>query len=391
MLYELVRRSSAVHDYTVFHPELDYGDEPPVVGSDGDLGTIAKEDRPIRMHRSPVALAARRGTLRRPVDTARVTAAERTAAQQIDEGDFDLAFVHSCQFTHTPSVLRHITTPSVYFVQEARRNTFEVVGPLSAAGPVPRPWVRPDRFARWGFEQVLRHRDRLAAEAATVLACSSVYVYEAICKGYGLDAKVCPPGVDSELFSPDDGGDRQPERRRVLSVGALDKVKGHDIIVRALASMPEADRPALDVVFEREDDAYAAELAALAASLGVDATLHRRIPDQELAALYRRARVSVCAARLEPFGLTVLESLSSGTPVVAVREGGYRETVVDGVNGYLVERSPSAFATALGRVFAGDLSDEPQSIRSTVVPRWSWDTSVERLHEIFEGAVEGHG
>ena len=45
---------------------------------------------------------------------------------------------------------------------------------------------------------------------------------------------------------------------------------------------------------------------------------------------------------LEPFGLAAIEAMASGTPVVAVREAGPCETVVDGETGFLCERDPDA-------------------------------------------------
>ncbi len=52
-------------------------------------------------------------------------------------------------------------------------------------------------------------------------------------------------------------------------------------------------------------------------------------------------------SQLEPFGLAPLEANSCGTPVVAVAEGGVRETIKDGLNGFLVDDEPEAIAQAI--------------------------------------------
>ncbi len=62
---------------------------------------------------------------------------------------------------------------------------------------------------------------------------------------------------------------------------------------------------------------------------------------------YNRARLCVYAPYLEPFGLVPLEAMACGTPVVAVKEGGIRESVVHGETGILTERDEAAFADAV--------------------------------------------
>lgn len=85
--------------------------------------------------------------------------------------------------------------------------------------------------------------------------------------------------------------------------------------------------------------------------LGVDVEKFRPL---DLVRLYNQARAFIYAPILEPFGLVVLEAMACGTPVVAVKEGGVRESVIDGVTGWLIPRDPHIFADALGRL----LSDE---------------------------------
>ncbi|HWC09713.1 MAG TPA: glycosyltransferase [Acidimicrobiales bacterium] len=172
-------------------------------------------------------------------------------------------------------------------------------------------------------------------------------------------------------------------RPSVLSVGALDPTKGHDFVVEAVGLLPVQNRPPVDVVYERWAPGYDEELRGLARRVGVELRLHRGVTDAELVELYRHATVTACAARLEPFGLSPVESLSCGTPVVAVREGGFRETVIDGVNGELVERHPPAFSSALDRALWRRDEWDPWALRATVVPRWSWERSSARLHELL--------
>jgi len=62
-----------------------------------------------------------------------------------------------------------------------------------------------------------------------------------------------------------------------------------------------------------------------------------RVDEIELASLYEKAKGFVALSRDEDFGMTVVESMMHGTPVLAYNGGGYKETVVPGKNGILIE------------------------------------------------------
>lgn len=88
-------------------------------------------------------------------------------------------------------------------------------------------------------------------------------------------------------------------------------------------------------------------------------TFAGRVTDRELAELYRSAPCVVAPAYDEDYGLTALEAMSYGRPVVACRDGGGLATLVrDGENGLLVEPTGRAIAAAVGR-----LADEPDLAR----------------------------
>ena len=316
------------------------------------------------------------GLASRVLDIEALQLLERRIAHRIDAGGYDAVLVSHDQFTSSPSLLRWVRLPSIYLCQEPRRRSFEPTASNPHASGLRGPLVR-------AYEGLLRRRDASAARAAGWLVTNSDSTADYISRAYGRPALVCHLGVDHETLRarPD-----LSRRRAVLSVGALDPVKGHDLVLEALGRLPADDRPGLDVVFERGDDRFGDRLAARAATLGVELRLHRSVSDQRLAELYATAAATVCAARLEPFGLTAVESLSCGTPVVAVTEGGFSETVVDGVNGRLVERTADALARAIS-----DLLMEPpipaDQLRHGVVPYWSWDAAADRFVGVIEGLL----
>ena len=149
-------------------------------------------------------------------------------------------------------------------------------------------------------------------------------------------------GADPERFAP------QPHERRrgVLYVGRLTPHKGIDRLLRALpdgAPLTVAGSTGHDPLPPERD--YPLLLRRLAA--GRNVRFEGPVPDRELPALHRRAAVFVlpsvettCYGRhvsiTELLGLSALEAMASGTPVIASRTGGVPEIIRDGETGFLV-------------------------------------------------------
>ncbi|HEV7679104.1 MAG TPA: glycosyltransferase family 4 protein [Candidatus Dormibacteraeota bacterium] len=375
LVTEVVRRSAGTHSYDIFTLDLDGtapGDRPGGGGAE---------------HRIPVPMpGVQRLTgptpLRIPGAVARIRAGEREAAARIDAGGYDLCWVHHTEYVQAPFLLRHLTTPALYYVHEPRRQSIE-------AGAYESPHVRrsaPRRALARSFEEYLRRADRASTAAAPFLACNSHFTAEAVRRAYGRDAWVCHPGVDELAFSPGVATTAEGAEAFVLAVGALHWLKRHELVIDAVARTA-APRPDVVIVYERAVPGYAGLLAERAARAGVRLHLRQGVRDTELVDLYRTALVTVCASRLEPFGLTALESASTGTPVVAVAEGGFRETVTPGQTGWLVEPDAAAIAAAVEDARHGNLSPDAATVRASVVPRFTWDATVSRLHELFERAA----
>ena len=126
-------------------------------------------------------------------------------------------------------------------------------------------------------------------------------------------------------------------------------------------------------------------MQALAASRHVSLDLRVGVPAAEVVEALGRAMAMVYVPRLEPFGLAPLEANACGVPVVAVPEGGVRETIQDGVNGLLAERNPAAIAAALCRIHDdGALAARMrQQGREVVEQRWSTALAGERLERFL--------
>jgi len=166
-----------------------------------------------------------------------------------------------------------------------------------------------------------------------------------------------PSGVNTELFRPDGPAEPRGNRPRILTVGRLVERKGFADVIRALTVVPGAE---LVVVGGGSDgpDPYADRLLNLAAQCRVAdrVTMAGPVPAQEMPRWYRSADVLAAAPWYEPFGLTPLEAMACGVPVVATAVGGLTDTVVDGVTGDLVPpRQPRALGAALRRLLGDEM------------------------------------
>ncbi|MBM3659410.1 MAG: glycosyltransferase family 4 protein [Actinobacteria bacterium] len=338
-------------------------------------------ERPARVPLSYASAVRRLDQLRR---------LDRAVAADIDGRGYDVAFVHPCGFRQTPGILRDLAGPTVYFMQEPRRSSFEPHY-RDLRRPRRRSWLL-DRALWDATEWVLARADRRAATTPGVtILCNSRYSAGRIRAAYGVRGEVSYLGVDPTTFAP--GPPRVAASPYVVSVGRMDAIKGHGRVIDALASMEAARRPALHVVSDGDPDhPYAHELRAAAESSGVDLTIVTAVSDAALVAEYQSALATVCAAEGEPFGLITLESIACGTPVVAVRDGGFPEVVADGVNGVLVEPNAPSIARGIQLLAARPAPYSPEPLHTWVVDHgWTWAEAAARVDNTFDRVADAAG
>jgi glycosyltransferase involved in cell wall biosynthesis len=320
----------------------------------------------------------------------------RQAAAEIAGGRFDVLFANCCQFFRATPIGRHTPLPGVLYLQEPYRWLYEAMprppflGPPPAGRSVLAPWYLRQRLADFFPTEAKRAMIRAEVDSAAGfrrLLVNSYFSRESVLRAYGLDSTVCYLGVDADRFA---GPDR-PRADQVVGVGAYVPEKNIELVIRAVGRVA-APRPRLVWVGNAGTDEYVAQLGRLAAECGVEFVPHRRVPDAEVTELLRTSLAMVYAPRLEPFGYAPLEANACGTPVVAVAEGGVRETVTDGVNGLVVAPEPGAMAAAIESLradprLAARLGAAGWERVRTV---WSLDAAIDRL-ESHLLAVAGGG
>jgi glycosyltransferase involved in cell wall biosynthesis len=207
--------------------------------------------------------------------------------------------------------------------------------------------------------------------------------------------QVVPSGVNVNRFTPTGPTVERADRPRILSAGRMVERKGFADLIRALRLVPDAELVIIGgpSAAELADDPVAAGLSRLADKLGVASRVRMvgSVPREDMPAWYRSADAVACAPWYEPFGLTPLEAMACGVPVVAYAVGGLAESVIDGVTGILVPaRDVRGLATALRTVIGDEV--RRMSYASAAVDRvrsrYTWERTaadIERVYAVVTG------
>jgi glycosyltransferase involved in cell wall biosynthesis len=316
---------------------------------------------------------------------------------QIASKGFDVLLAHPCRFFLAPHIGRYAQIPKLLYLQEPNRVLYEAMPDLKWVSP-PHGRGLPNGVAsssllsrsldsirahlRFAILRSLACEEIVNARAFDRILVNSFYSAESVRRAYGLDADVCYLGVDESMF-------RQmnlPKENFVVGLGSLHWTKGVDLVVDAIANVTNR-RPRLVWICNSADPEYRKAVCRRAADGGVDLEIKENIPDSEIVGLLNRATAMIYAPRLEPFGFAPLEANLCGTPVIAVPEGGVRETVKNDVNGCLVPPDPKAIARCIERLlgdraFAQDLGNRARIYAQT---EWSLARSISALEERLQG------
>jgi len=224
--------------------------------------------------------------------------------------------------------------------------------------------------------------------------------------GGALRGVVIPPGVDVDRFRPLATPDRRaarqqfgldPDRPLVLGVSRLVPRKGFDVLVDAVAGLPDVQ---LAIAGAGRDRARL-ERRAAQRGLGRRVRFLGRVADDEtFPQLYACADVFAMPCRdrwggleAEGFGIVFLEAAAAGVPAVAGRSGGSHEAVVDGETGFVVDGRALDVRGALAALLADDdlRARMGAAARARAVMEFSYDTLAARLAPVVAGDLAGLG
>lgn len=215
--------------------------------------------------------------------------------------------VHVC-YCHTPT--RYLWSDAASYVNELHAPKI-----IKAVLPI--------------MQSVLRTWDKLAADRVDLFVANSETVRQRIKKYYNKESIVIYPPVDTSKFSISTA-----PKTAYLVGGRLVSYKRFDLVITAFNKL---GIPL--IVFGNGP-----EEKKLRAMAGKNITFVGRVSDDERARLFANA-IAFINPHEEDFGLTPVESMATGRPVIAYKKGGALETVVDGVTGiFFDEQSWEALA-----------------------------------------------
>ncbi len=265
----------------------------------------------------------RLGVLRR--DPRRAFPLMRPAFERLRLDDVDVVLCSSAGWSHGVRT----AAPRVVYCHNPPRWFYQTDSYLRALPPA-------GRRAFLAAFRDLQDWDRERARSASRYLVNSTAVAQRVRAAYGIRATVLHPPVPLRADAPTEPVPGLPARF-LLTVGRPRSYKNTDVVCRVVA-----ERPDLDLV-------VVGGLPPAPGRAGWPRNVHglAAVSDAQLRSLYRAADAVVTMAE-EDFGLTPVEGFAFGTPTLAVRAGGFLDTVTPGVTGEFVDDfTPQALDRAL--------------------------------------------
>jgi glycosyltransferase involved in cell wall biosynthesis len=315
----------------------------------------------------------------------------RRCGEEISAGGFDLLLVHPCRFFRAAPMAYYSRFPNLLYLQEPYRALYEASPELPWAAPdweyrpfSPRYWSQLTKEALSLHGKRVQVREELAwVKSYDQILVNSLFSRESLLRAYNLDSRVCYLGVDTENYQPTGAA----KEALVIGLGNINLAKRPLLAVQALGTIPAPDRPKLVWVGNFAEPDYLKILEKEAKKLAVDFSFRVLIPDAELHDLLSRAAVMLYTSFLEPFGYAPLEANACGTGVVAIAEGGMRESVCNSASGILVQNASPQELGAAVQNFTGDLhfaTEFGRDARRYVQDHWSQEQAMNRLEAEIE-------
>jgi len=187
-----------------------------------------------------------------------------------------------------------------------------------------------------------------------------------------------------------------PDEHILLQLGRMVPRKGVDNVIRALAHVEQNDRPVRLLIVGGEaessnlaDDPEITRLQALAEAEGVShrVTFAGRKNRDMLRYYYAAADIFITTPWYEPFGITPLEAMACGTPVIGAAVGGIKYSVLDGKTGFLVPpHAPDVLAMRISTLLASP--NTLQKMGQNAVRRMNAGFTWARVSEMMAGVYE---
>ncbi len=190
---------------------------------------------------------------------------------------------------------------------------------------------------------------------------NSLNVKERIKKFFKRNSEIVFPPIDFESFKHNKNKDFW------LSVNRLYPHKKVEIQTQAFRKLPNEKLKIVGWI--AKGDRGEVYVQKILKNLPKNVEILKKISDGELIGLYSNCKGFITTAQDEDFGMTPVEAMASGKPVIAGNEGGYKETVIDGKTGILIDNiNPNKLVEAIKKM-SKELKKNPKKYKNACIKR----------------------
>lgn len=292
------------------------------------------------------------------IELYRLNELHKKIAKKVDSKNYDLIFVNGSEYIEAPFILKYVSTFKAFYCHDP--NYRIVYEKILLEGRKNLTISR--RIYEKINREIRKYLDKQNFNKTNLAIANSFFSKKVIKNTYGKTSEVVYPGIDINFFKPK----KIKKDIDIFYIGSYEKIDGFDLLQKALRYLPK------NIVLKTKmyEDGW--------------------VSDQKIITdFYQRSKVVVCLAYNEPFGSVPLEAMACGVPVIAVNEGGYKETIINGQTGYLIPREPQALAGKLEFLLNNEelRSKMGENARHHIEQNWTWDKSVNKLEKIFKEII----
>lgn len=239
-------------------------------------------------------------------------------AQDIDKKNYDLILIFPCLLTQSPYLLRFIKNKEkvIYFFTEPKREFYEITS-----------------FDYWSLKKIItrlirlpiKYIDKKNCQSAKHIISNSIFTSNNLKRIYNKESTVIYPGLKPI----------KPKKiiiknnKKILSVGLISKLKGHDFSIKQLKDIVDN----ITILGRQSNESQ--KIFDLATKNNIFLNIAKTEDDKVKDDLYNYYSIYLANNLNEPFGITTLEATSKNCLVLGKKEGGTPEIISHGINGYL--------------------------------------------------------
>jgi glycosyltransferase involved in cell wall biosynthesis len=301
--------------------------------------------------------------------------------------------LRSCFEHERPDVVHALRwTSGLAALAAVRGHNIPVVQEFSSLGVI----ERRDRARADGADAArIRLEPAIGRSAAAVVATHSDEVSDLASLGvHRSSIRVVPWGIDIDTFTPEGPVAKRNDRPRLVAAADLNERVALETLLRALTKVPGAELLVIGGPPRRElhaDTAYVT-LAEFARTLGISdrVIFTGKVTGAAMPSLLRSADIVLSTCQYEPSGMTSLQAMACGTPVIAHPVGGHADAIVDGTTGILVPPGrPALLAQRIRQLLAHPMLLEAYGVAAAdrAKSRYSWDRIAAETLAVYEKAT----